>query len=277
MRRCQLLAILALATVAAGPAAAAFLPSPPGLIVDVPTRPGVTVRYAAFAPDGPPRAIVLLFVGGQGALHIPDQTGPDWQSIGNFLSRSRENFRKRGLYVAVVDAPSDHSGGLIQNFRISADHATDMAAVIADLRRRAPGVAVWVIGTSRGSISAASIAARLRGAAGPDGVVLTSSVTRAGGAHAPSRDTVLDVDLADIRVPVLIVNHRNDACEFAAPADAPRILARLSAAPHKEMLTVDGGGPPRGDPCEPYGYHGYPGIEDRVVATIVDWILAPKT
>lgn len=277
MRRPQLFAVLALAAFTAGPAAADFLPSPPSLTVDVPTRPGVTMRYAGFAPNGPPRAIAILFVGGQGALHIPDRTGPDWQNPGNFLARSRENFRKRGLYVAVVDAPSDHRGGLVQNFRISADHATDLAAIMADLRRRVPGVPVWLIGTSRGSISAANVAARLQGAAGPDGVVLTSSVTRPGGKHAPSRDTVLDVSLSDIHVPVLIVNHRDDACPVAVPADAPRILARLSGAARKETLLVEGGGPPRGDPCEPYGWHGYPGIEDRVVGAIVDWILTPKT
>ncbi len=277
MRRPQLLALLALAAVPAGPATADFLPSPPGVVVDVPTRPGVTVRYAGFAPDGPPRAIAILFVGGQGALHIPDHTGPNWQNPGNFLSRSRENFRKRGLYVAVVDAPSDRREGMVYNFRITADHATDLAAVMADLRRRAPGVPVWLIGTSRGSISAANIAARLQGTAGPDGVVLTSSVTRPGGLYSLSRDTVLDASLSDIHVPVLIVNHRDDACQVAVPADAPRILARLSGALRKEALLVEGGGPARGDPCEPYGYHGYPGIEDRVVNTIVDWILAPKT
>jgi alpha-beta hydrolase superfamily lysophospholipase len=277
MRRPQLLAVLAVAVLAAGPAAADFLPSPPGVIVDLPTRPGVTVRYAAFAPDGPPRAIALLFVGGQGVLHIPGHTDPNWQYAGNFLSRSREYFRRRGLYVAVVDAPSDHSTGLIQNFRTGADHATDVAAVMADLRRRAPGVPLWLIGTSRGSISAANAAARLHGAAGPDGVVLTSSVTRPGGLRAPSRDTVLDVDLFAIRVPVLIVNHRQDACEFAAPADAPRILAGLVNAPRKEMMLVEGGGPPHGDPCEPFGWHGYPGLEGHVVNVIADWILAKKS
>lgn len=277
MKRPLLFVVLAVAAVLTGPAVADFLPSPPGVVVDLPTRPGVTVRYAAFPPDRPPRAIAVLFVGGQGVLHIPAHTDPNWQNPGNFLSRSREYFRRRGLYVAIVDAPSDHGAGLIQNFRISADHATDVAAVMVDLRRRAPGVPLWVIGTSRGSISAASIAARLHGPAGPDGVVLTSSVTRPGGARAPSRDTVLNVDLFAIHVPVLIVNHRSDACEFAAPTDATRILAGLVNSPRKQVMIFQGGGPPHGDPCEPYGWHGYPGIEDHVVNTIVDWILAQKS
>jgi hypothetical protein len=34
----------------AQPAGAGFLPSPPGPTIDVESRPGVTLRYAAFAP-----------------------------------------------------------------------------------------------------------------------------------------------------------------------------------------------------------------------------------
>jgi hypothetical protein len=36
---------------------------------------------------------------------------------------------------------------------------------------------VWLVGTSMGTVSATSAAARLAGAGGPDGLVLTSTVT----------------------------------------------------------------------------------------------------
>ena len=264
---------------AAGPAWAEFLPSPPAKVIDLQTRPGVTVRYAAFAPDGQPRAVAILFVGGQGALRIPDQPGPNWQNPGNFLSRSRENFRRRGFFVIVVDAPSDYSGrGMVGGFRSSADHAKDLAVVIADARRRVPDKPVWLIGTSRGSISAANVAARLQGAQDADGVVLTSSVTRnAMGANAPSRDAVFDVDLAAIHIPVLVVSHRGDTCDYSSPAEQPRLVSKLVNAPRKELLMVQGGDPPRGDACEPYAAHGYIGMEDEVVGAIADWILSPKS
>jgi hypothetical protein len=51
--------------------------------------------------------------------------------------------------------------------------------VIADVRGRA-GVAVWLVGTSRGATSAANVAARLSGPVAPDGLVLTSAVMAAG-------------------------------------------------------------------------------------------------
>jgi pimeloyl-ACP methyl ester carboxylesterase len=262
----------------AGPLAAEFVPGPPGLVIDLPTRPGVTLRYAAFVPDAAPRAAVILFVGGQGALNIPDQPGPNWQNPGNFLSRSRELFRRHGLYVVVVDAPSDRRQGMINNFRITSNHAADLAVVIADLRQRVPAVPIWLIGTSRGSISAANVAARLQGAQGADGVVLTSSVTRAStGAMSPSRDAIFDADLSAIRIPALVVSHRGDTCQASVPADAAVLLHKLSSAPRKEVLMFEGGDPPRSDVCEAYAAHGYLGIEERVVHAIADWILAAKS
>lgn len=277
MRRRPVIVTAALLYLAALPARAEFLPSPPAAVFDVPTRPGVTVRYAAIKPDGAPQAVALLLVGGQGLLRIPDQPGPNWQNPGNFLSRSRENFRRRGFYVAVVDSPSDHPRGMISNFRSTADHAADLAAVIADLRRRVPGVPLWVIGTSRGTVSAANLAARVPGAAGPDGVVLTSSVTRpAEGVNAPSRDSVFDSDLAQIRIPALVLSHKYDACQVTPPADATRILGKLTNSPHKEVILVEGGDAPRGDPCEAYAAHGYVGMEDQAVGTIASWIQATR-
>lgn len=275
IRRRLLAAPLLVFALAATPAAAGFLKSAPGQLVELPTRPGVTVRYGAFMPDGAAQGIVVLLVGGQGLVKFPAQIDPDWGEQGNFLIRIRENLRRRGLYVAIPDAPSDHSGGL-GAFRTSAAHAEDIAAVIADVRRRVPGQPVWLIGTSRGSTSAANAAARLPGGRGPDGIVLTSTLTRVPFTAKKSTETVLDVDLDAIRVPTLVVYHRADACDFVVPADAPRLLAKLANAPKKDVLYFDGGDPPRSAACDPLAAHGYYGIEDQAAAGIADWILAAK-
>ncbi|HEY5608805.1 MAG TPA: hypothetical protein VIM38_10755, partial [Alphaproteobacteria bacterium] len=50
----------------AQPAGAGLLPSPPGLTIDVESRPGVTLRYAALAPEGRARAALIMFIGGKG-------------------------------------------------------------------------------------------------------------------------------------------------------------------------------------------------------------------
>jgi hypothetical protein len=37
---------------------------------------------------------------------------------------------------------------------------------------------------------------------------------------------------------------------------------------------AEGGGPTSGDYCEPFDYHGFPGIEGQVVDAISAWIVA---
>ena len=48
-------------------------------------------------------------------------------------------------------------------FRAGA-HAADVRAVVAEVKRRYPGLPVFIVGTSRGTVSAAHLAAALHGA-----------------------------------------------------------------------------------------------------------------
>ena len=229
----------------------------------IPTRPGVTQAFILVRPSGPPAACVVLFAGGNGRLGL----GSGKLGLaGNFLVRNRARFAGQGMLVAVVDAPSDHPAGL-DGFRTSADHAEDIRAVIAALRLQAP-VPVWLIGTSMGTISAANGAARLTGG-GPDGLVLTSTVTRQGRERPES---IGDVRLDAIRIPTLVVHHKNDACRSTPYADMPGLLRDLKQAPRKELLAFDGGDPPISGPCEARAAHGYLGLDGEVVTAIATWI-----
>ena len=216
------------------------------------TRPGVTQPvYVTAVPH--PAAILLLFPGGAGVVN---------RGRANFLVRSALQFAALGVTVAVVDAPSDQSSGLSDAFRMGAEHATDVSAVIAALRQHA-AVPVWLVGTSRGTISAAALGARL-GPAQIAGVVLTSTVWRS---------AIPRVPLEDIRVPVLVVHNRDDGCSQSPFDQAAPGLARLRAAPVKELIVVSGG-TSHSAPCEALSPHGYLGIENEVVPPIVAWIKA---
>jgi hypothetical protein len=240
----------------------------------VPTRPGVTERFLLVHPAGAPVASVILFAGGDGALNLSDQGIGGLR--GNFLVRTRQRFARDGLLVAVIDAPSDRGGFGLTGFRTTADHARDVQAVIAALRQEAD-VPVWVVGTSNGTMSAANAAARLR-EGGPAGLVLTSTVTVVGpGAarsHIGSSETVRDVRLGDVRVPTLLVHHKKDGCVASPYEGAAALLKRLDKAPKKELLTFEGGLPPKSEPCEAFSAHGYLGLEAEVVPAITAWIKA---
>jgi pimeloyl-ACP methyl ester carboxylesterase len=223
----------------------------------IPTRPGVTDSFLLDRPAGAPVASVVLYTGGNGVLR---------KTMGNFLIRSRLDFAAEGLLVAAVEAPSDRPTGLVQ-FRTSAEHAEDARAVIAALRKIAD-VPVWLVGTSMGTVSAASVAARLTDG-GPDGIVLTSTVTRWSKLEVESTN---DVDLRAIRVPVLIVHHEQDGCFASPPSGAALLPRQLVNAPVTRFLEVTGGDPPRSGPCDALAAHGYLGIEKRVVAAIAKFI-----
>ncbi|WP_208508425.1 alpha/beta hydrolase [Variovorax paradoxus] len=235
-------------------------------VVDIPTRPGVTQRMLVLTPPTP-KAAVILIAGGHGGLRIFANGSLQW-GAGNFLVRTRQLFADQGLLVAVIDAPSDRqSPPYLAGFRQKPEHAADLQAVIAWMRAQSK-VPVWLVGTSRGTQSAAYVATELSGTDGPDGVVLSSTIlTDDGGRPVPA------MPLAKIRVPVLVVHHEQDGCRHCAFAGVPALMAKLENAPRKEMLSFQGG-ENRGDPCEAMAYHGFNGLDGEVVPRIAGWILA---
>jgi len=220
--------------------------------VDLPTRPGVTLPvYITAAPA--PKASAILFPGGSGVVV---------QVRNNFLLRVAPQFVAQGMTVAVIDTPSDHPSGMGAQARATTEHVNDIAAVVAMLKTRSPAP-IWLIGTSRGSISAANAAANI----GPPriaGVILTSSVWQGG---------MASVALDQIKMPVLVVHNRDDGCRESPFSDTAAMMGRMRQATVKELVTVSGGAL-RSGPCDALSPHGYYTIEDQVVPAIIAWIKA---
>ncbi len=234
-------------------------------VIDIPTRPGVTQRFLYLSPENP-KAAVVLFAGGHGGLQI-SQSGAFTWGKGNFIVRTRHQFVERGLAVAVIDTPSDRQNPpFLGGFRQTPEHVADIKAVIAWLKKQ-NNVPVWLVGTSRGTQSAAFIAIQLSPKdGGPDGLVLTSTIL-----SDDKGRPVLEMPLETIGIPVLVVHHEQDGCKHCSYSEIPRLIGKLTAVPRKELITVKGG-ENRGDPCEPFAYHGFNGIETDVVARISEWI-----
>ncbi len=236
-------------------------------VVDIPSRSGVTQRIL-WLPSAAPtaaKAAVILFAGGDGGIQIG--ANGDIKRSGNFLVRSRDLFAAQGLAVAVIDAPSDRqSPPYLDNFRQSAEHVSDIKATIAWLRKEL-NLPVWLIGTSRGTQSAAYAATQLAPAdGGPDGIVLTSTVL----SDRRSRP-VPGMALDRVSVPVLVAHHRLDSCRACLFSDLPILTDKLKHLKKTATLVFDGGNS-AGDACEARAYHGYNGIESDVVAKIAAWI-----
>lgn len=233
-------------------------------IVTLKTREGVTQSFTLLVPDKPVAA-VILFPGGSGKTPLHILKPGQMVRKGNFLVRIRYDLQRLGLTVAIVDVPSDQQTGGMITFRHSDEHAQDIGAVVDYLKAKMP-VPVWLIGTSRGTESAASLAIKLGSRI--DGVILTSSIT----VQNRGGENILRLPLDSIRVPVLAVAHKDDDCHVTPPNGADLIIQASRASPRRKALMFEGGDPPQTEPCEALAQHGFIGIEKKVAAAMADFI-----
>jgi hypothetical protein len=231
----------------------------------IPTRPGVTQGLYIVDAKGTPWATAILYVGGNGAMAL-NERGPTVLK-GNFLLRIAKRLSAAGIALVYPDTPSNHRSGF-GNFRTEPGHAKDGLAVVAWARQHGEAP-IFVIGTSRGTISAVNIAASVEPGA-IQGVALTSSLM------VPSRtaNAIDDAQLARIRLPTLVMHHRSDRCQLTRPADVPQLMDGLKAAPRKDLVWIEGGSPPKSGPCDAKSAHGYFGVEADATKALVDWMKA---
>jgi hypothetical protein len=101
-------------------------------------------------------------------------------------------------------------------------------------------------------------------------IVLTASMAE----PSPAPGTGLSLPklaLQQITVPVLIVHHKEDGCEYTRYADAQQLAGQFTSSAGVSFVTVEGGDPARDPPCEALAPHGFLGKEREVVSTIADW------
>ena len=237
-------------------------------IVTLSTRPGVMQSFFIASLPQNPQAIAILFPGSGGLIRLRQENGQIKFGQNNFLVRSRGDFVKRGVVAVIVDAPSDYQsgGGMSDDFRLGADHFTDISTMVVDIGKRFPSLPIFLIGTSRGTISAAALSARF--GAQLAGVVLTSTVFRqSSGRVGESGRGLSRFDFGTIKIPVLFVHHVSDQCGVTPYGDAARLADKYP------LISVLGGRSPESGPCDALSAHGYLGKESETVEEIVNWML----
>ena len=231
-------------------------------------RPNVSLRVLVDRPATPIGSVVLM-AGGDGVLDLDSQGRIGSGLSGNHLVRTRSLYMQAGYAVFVPDVAADLKG--TNNYRFGRAYAQDVAAVVAAAREVARPVAI--IGTSRGALAVASVFTR-QSAVMPDAAVISSGVLMGNEGKGGSASTV--GDMMEIRVPVLLLRHRLDACRASAPADADKFKEMLTRSPKVDVVTLEGGGPrsKTADPCGAAHYHGFWGIDDQAVVATVKWLAA---
>lgn len=231
-------------------------------VLTIGTRPGVTLDFLYMTPETPQlRDALILFPGGNG-------TGPFKLVEGggvsgwSFLVRSAEQFTRNGLTIVAINPPSDHPTGMSTGFRESAEHAEDIASLTNYLELKGYQ-RIFLVGNSRGTLSATSLAARLKDGH-LKGVILTSSL---------EYDNFLRwLPLDQLHLPVLMIHHRDDACRVSSFEEAEKTRSALRVTTHVDFAEVQGGADPLSAPCDNLSTHGFFGMEDKVVQVIAGWV-----
>lgn len=229
-------------------------------VVNLQVRDGVTENYLMTWDDSEkPSSAVILFAGGLGEVGISKNgDNINLTHSNNFLVRSRKLFVDKHTLSIVVDIPSDNLNGMSNTFRKSSAHANDISKIIDNVKEQFPGIKIYLIGTSRGSMSAAYVGDALQSKI--DGIILTSTYTLNGG--------IEDFHFQTIKIPMLLVHHHEDGCKVA-PYYETKDISKKYKIP---LITVHGGDEPISTPCEALSQHGYLGKEKEVVNEIKNWI-----
>jgi predicted alpha/beta-fold hydrolase len=226
-------------------------------------RNGASIpAYAMRHPNA--KATLVLLPGGDASSGKIIEGKP---ASANFLSRSREHFYAEGFNVLVAYRASDLRN-LEYEYRTTKQHISEIEKVISYAQKQY-GKPIWLVGTSRGSISATAATIAL-GSKQIAGLVLTSSVT------SKKDGAISTQNIATIEVPTLIVHHKNDACHICVPAEARKIVDNLAAAPTKRFMLIEGGSNPLGETCAARHWHGFINFEKETAQLITAWISEPK-
>jgi len=237
-------------------------------VFTVPTRQGVTVKSLLVMPTGTPKGVLLLFIGGDGTTAFGNCCQGDSVNYNaNFLSASAPLFTAQGYAVFLVNAPSDQPNGMSPNFRLSSAHAQDISMMVDFLLSKSLKP-IFLVGTSRGTISVENFATTNPHENRISGIVLTSS-------YSPFELQVLvpgtTLAVQSITLPVLFVHNVYDACKETPFQNALDFSKTFTSSTKIDFVQIQDQLTPDPDPCGPGGGHGYAGVQSQVVKDITDW------
>ncbi len=251
-----------------------------GHLVRIKTVRGGELSYvlsSAFVSQPENAIVFVLLTGGDGQLDF-NKDGCPRKSPDSGLLRMTEGFNKSGFITALVDTKKEFPettelGGL----RLTRAHANDIGRVVLDIRTRL-GRPIWLVGMSRGTLSAVNAAASLVGSAGPDGLILLSPTLRRGRFNM---FTLMDLALESIRSPFLMIGSEHDACQSSDNSIFQRFANRTRSIRHKEIVLSgypeqESGAVSSLHLCRGDSPHGFLKQEAEVVKIVNKFVRSPQ-
>ena len=195
------------------------------------------VNAVLIKPSKPIGSLILL-AGGDGRIGV--EGNGTIAREGNQLVRTRMHYAQKGFAVLVPD------------YGYSLSELVDYM--------RSVQKPVTVVGTSRGTQRAAR---GIYKGARPDKLVLTSGFLS--NASGDSENVINILESPNLLPPTLVIHHRSDHCKHTLP-DGVQDFVFWSKG--KSKIVWLEGGEEVGNPCEAQSYHGFRGIDQKVVDVV---------
>lgn len=223
-------------------------------VFDIPYKDDAPTK-TLLIPTQNAKAVVLLFPGGGGMLHLQEDG-----SSTNFHTfvRSKNLWAQYGIDAVLVDTPYDLGGGM-RNSRSIRDHQQRILKVVRYYKEKL-NLPVWIFGHSMGTVSVTEF---VNG--GKDQVALISGVIVAGTYRSASVDS-------DVSVPVMGIHHVEDGCANTPFSASEGIIKNRPSKPPSQFIAMEGGSS-EGDVCGSKAHHGFNQKEPEFIKAAAQFIL----
>ncbi|MQY50610.1 alpha/beta hydrolase [Rhodocyclus gracilis] len=210
-----------------------------------------------------PTRLAVLLPGSPSVVRpvVADGVMQSSRLTGNFLIRARRHLVDAGLATLIVDCHSASGDECSSGYQASRERWRDVEPLIAAVRRQQPEICeVWLVGTSKGTISSSFMA--LYGGNAVAGAIHTATIS-----EPWAKNSYRELAGFDYRAPTspqFFIHHRDDPCPLTSYAGIRKIAERFQ----KPLLTVTGGSDFQGPLCAAQTEHGFKGREPEVMAAI---------
>ncbi len=216
-----------------------------------------SVRILINAPESGLKAWLLEVPGGRAVGWVKETEGkPEYGFSLTPFARISESLKGLGIAHVVMDAPSDHPGGVPGNWFEDPDHHQDIGRVAQFLRDKSGALPVYLGGYASGA--AAALAYGAQASDNLAGMVLV------GGNYTQMREFSAE----RVRAPVLMLHAASNRCA-SAPVIEARELARKGRYALVEIYNKEWG---RANNCGTGSQTALHGRDADLIAAITKWI-----
>jgi hypothetical protein len=221
-----------------------------------------------FSRTADPEIAVIYVQGGTTPLALDAASGEITTRIpGAFVWRWLPLWLNRNVAIVTVDFPRKYAAGEMPPFeRTTAPRINTLLEVIARTRKALPGARMIGYGHSYGSLEMSELAK----VSSLEKIIIGSGCWNPGLESEAYKDAYIgSLEPADVKMPVLVVQHKHDLTSKCTYAEASKAMGKFNG------LGVGGGMPHLGVYGDEPGPHFFLSQENEVVRNIVDWARAP--